>query len=234
MFFVIFPYFGNSVFSSVSDMLSINETELNRIICGMLYTFYRFSFAIIIGYILGIILSLPCLVSEIIDSILSPWYTILRITPTIVWIPILLSIPYSALRIEHIPIILGVIFSSLYVSMHIIRVVRNIPDEEKILMKAMKVGFIWKWKNCYIPRIWVSSVSSLKLGGSIAFILVIVSESLISVNPSLGFLLVSYQTVMQYPTFWLTTIIISILALIIFSLCDLLNKLIGTNENEEL
>ena len=230
LFFVIFPYFGNSVFSSVSDILSINGREFDRIMESTVYTFYRFLAAIIIGYAFGIVLSLPCLISEIADSILSPWYTILRITPTIVWIPVLLTIPRSVMDMEYIPIVLGVVFSSLYVSMYIIKVVRNISDEEKIAMKAMKVNFTWKWKNCYLPRILVSSVSSLKFGGSIAFILVIVGESLISVTPSLGSALVSYQTVMEKPPFWLTTIIISVLALIIFSLCGLLNKLTRTNE----
>jgi ABC-type nitrate/sulfonate/bicarbonate transport system permease component len=78
----------------------------------------------------------------------------------------------------------------------------------------------------------VSSVSSLKFGGSIAFILVIVGESLVSVEKSLGYLLSSYQNVMVMarPQFWLTTIIISVLALIIFFMCSFLNKLTRTNE----
>lgn len=232
LLFVIFPYFDISIFSSIKEMYSIDRKELSRIYVGMGYTFYRFLASILIGYILGIILSVPCLISEKINAALSTWYTILRVTPTIVWIPILFNLPKDVLESETIPIILGVLFSSLYVSMYIIKIVRDIPDEEKIAMKSMNVGFCWKWKNCYFPRILVSSVSSLKVGGSIAFILVIVGESLISVPKSLGFALMSYQSVlvMARPQFWLTTIIISGLALIIFSMCGLLNKLTRTNE----
>lgn len=232
LLFVILPYFGNSIFSSLKDICSIPTHELEKIREGMAYTFYRFIVSILIGYIVGIILSIPCLLSGKLEAVLTPWYTVVRITPTIVWIPLLFNLPNEVLQRETIPIILGVLFSSLYVSMHIIKVLKNIPDEEKIAMKTMNVNFQWKWNNCYFPRILVSSVSSLKIGGSIAFILVIVGESLVSVEKSLGFLLTSYQTVMLIakPQFWLTTIIISFLAIIIFSMCNLLNKLTRTNE----
>ena len=230
--FVILPYFGSSIFPSIQEIFAIREKELSNIMEATGYTFYRFLSSILIGYIIGIILSIPCLISERINAVLSPWYTIFRITPTIVWIPILLALPKDVLGRETIPIVLGVLFSSLYVSMHIIKVVKDIPDEEKIAMKSMNVNFTWKWKNCYFPRILVSSVSSLKFGGSIAFILVIVGEALISAEKSLGYLLYSYQNVlvMAKPQFWLTTIIISVLALIIFYMCSLLNKLTRTNE----
>lgn len=230
--FIILPNWGSSLFPSIQEMFSIREKELNNIIEGTAYTFYRFLSSILIGYSVGIMLSIPCLISEKINAFLSPWYTIFRITPTIVWIPIFLALPKDVLGRETIPIVLGILFSSLYVSMHIIKVVQNIPDEEKIAMKSMKVNFGWKWENCYFPRILVSSVSSLKFGGSIAFILVIVGEALISAEKSLGYLLYSYQNVMVMakPQFWLTTIIISVLALIIFYMCSLLNKLTRTNE----
>lgn len=230
--FVVLPFFGSSIFPSIRELFLIQEKEFGNIIEGTVYTFYRFLSSILIGYIIGIILSIPCLFSDGINAALSPWYTILRITPTIVWIPILLAFPKEVLSRETIPIVLGVIFSALYVSMHIIKLVKDIPDEEKIAMKSMNVKFDWKWKNCYFPRILVSSVSSLKFGGSIAFILVIVGEALISAEKSLGYLLYSYQNVMVMakPQFWLTTIIISILALIIFYMCGRLNKLIRTDE----
>lgn len=232
LLFVIFPYFDISVFSSIKEMYSVDGKELDRIGVGMVYTFYRFLVSIIIGYILGIVLSIPCLISEKINAALSTWYTILRVTPTIVWIPILFNLPKEVLESKTIPIILGVLFSSLYVSMYIIKIVRDIPDEEKIAMKSMNVGFRWKWKNCYFPRILVSSVSSLKMGGSIAFILVIVGESLISVPQSLGFALMSYQSILVVARaqFWLTTIIIAGLAIVIFKMCSFLSKLIRVDE----
>lgn len=230
--FVIFPYFGNKIFSSVFEMFSIGGKELGRIGECTVWTFYRFLVSILIGYIVGIVLSVPCLFSEKVGDALDPWYTIFRVTPTIVWIPLLLNLPSGMLGREAIPIVLGILFSSLYTSMNVIKVVRGMPDEEKIVMETMKVNFWWKWKYCYFPRILVSSVSSLKIGGSVAFILVIVGESLVSVPESLGFLLASYQSVMVMakPKFWLTAVIIAFLALVIFSLCNKLNELTRTKE----
>lgn len=232
LIFIILPHLGVTIFSSYKEIISISANDIENIGESMVYTFYRFITSILIGYIIGVLISIPCLLSEKVDSFLSIWYTILRITPTIVWIPILFSLPKEVLNKDFIPIILGIIFSSLYVSMHIIKVVKDISDEEKIAMKSMKVDFMWKWKYCYYPRIVVSSVSSLKFGGSIAFILVIVGESLISVDRSLGFLLSSYQTyiTISKPQFWLVTIIISLLALIIFYMFSFLNKLTRTND----
>jgi ABC-type nitrate/sulfonate/bicarbonate transport system permease component len=232
LLFVVIPMLGGRIISSLFEMISIDSVELEKIVECTAYTFYRFLVSVLIGYIVGIILSVPCLVSEKVYDALDPWYMIFRVTPTIVWIPLLLNLPSGLLGRESIPIVLGVLFSSLYTSMNVVKVVRSMPDEEKIVMKTMKVNFRWKWRNCYFPRIFVSSVTSLKIGGSVAFILVIVGESLVSVPKSLGFLLASYQSVMVMarPKFWLTTTIISFLALVIFSLCNKLNELTRTKE----
>lgn len=230
LLFVVLPaYFKTSVFCQFSDFFSIDRIEIERIGDATLLTFFRFLVSIVLGYLIGIVLSLPCIYSSFLDSILSPWYNIFRITPTIVWIPVLMNLKIIGSN-AIIPIILGTIFSSLYVSFFICKVVRDIPDEEKMAMKAMKVDFYWKIWNCYFPRIIVSSVASLKLGGSVAFILVIVGESLLSLDTGLGHLLDSYQGTLNRPAFWMTAIIISLLALMIFSFCNLLNNLTRTNE----
>jgi len=208
-----------------SIFMDLDKENKNLIVSGLGSTFIRFASSTILGYLIGIILSIPTIFSQKLDLTLSPWYNILRITPAIVWIPILFS--FKSIPSSWIPIIISTIFSSLYVVLSITETIKNIPDEEKISMKALKVSNNWKLLNCYVPRIIASSISGIKIGGSIALILVIVGEALLYQKPSLGFLITSYQTSMEKNGFWLTFIVLALLASISYFLLNSLDALIG-------
>ena len=233
LIFEIVPLlFHKSPFPTLHSILfELDNHNKRLIISGLGATFIRFVSSTILGYFIGIILSIPTIISHKIELILSPWYNILRITPAIVWIPILLS--FNSISSDSIPIIISIIFSSLYVVLSITESIKNIPEEEKISMKAMKASNEWKLLNCYIPRIIVSSVSGIKIGGSIALILVVVGEALLYLKPSLGFLITSYQTSMEKNGFWLTFIVLALLASISFFLLNSLDVLIGVKNRKK-
>jgi ABC-type nitrate/sulfonate/bicarbonate transport system permease component len=224
LLFYILPKINNNAFTSLPEMLEIESGLRNDIFYAGLITFLRCIVSIILGYVTGVLLSIPFLISKTLGIILNPWYNILRIMPTIVWLPLLLIVKVPT---EYLPTILGIIFSSLFVSLNVTKELNEIPVEEKMEMKAMKRGKKWKLEYSYFPRIVVTSIDSLRLGGSVAFILVIVGESMLFAENSLGSLLSSFQATRSIPAFWLTTIIIAIIATIIFSICNLLNKKIS-------
>ncbi|MBV5315246.1 MAG: ABC transporter permease subunit [Prolixibacteraceae bacterium] len=229
-FFVLFELipiiFPNSLMPSMhSIFIELDSYNKNLILSGLGATFIRFISATVIGYLVGITLSIPSIISYKIDLAISPWYNILRITPAIVWIPILLS--FNSIDSNSIPIIISIIFSSLYVVLSISESIKNIPVEEKISMKAMKVSSKWQLYYCFIPRIIASSISGIKIGGSIALILVIVGEALLFLQPSLGYLITSYQTTMEKNGFWLTFIVLALLASVSFFLLNSLEVLFG-------
>jgi len=232
LIFEIVPLlFPKSPFPTIHSILfELDNYNKGLIISGLGSTFIRFVSSTILGYLIGIILSIPTIISHKINLALSPWYNILRITPAIVWIPILLS--FKSISSETIPIIISIIFSSLYVVLSITESIKNIPKEEKISMKAMKVSKNWKLLNCYIPRIIASSISGIKIGGSIALILVVVGEAILYLKPSLGFLITSYQTSMERNGFWLTFIVLALLASISFFLLNSLDILIGVKNRK--
>ena len=225
---ILFPKSPLPSIHSIFIELDIYNKKL--ILSGLGSTFTRFISATVLGYLIGIILSIPTIISYRIELVISPWYNILRITPAIVWIPILLS--FKSISSDSIPIIISIIFSSLYVVLSITESIKNIPEEEKISMTALKVSNNWKLFNCFIPRIIASSISGIKIGGSIALILVIVGEALLYLKPSLGFLITSYQTSMEKNGFWLTFIVLALLASMSFFLLNSLEVLIGVKKRK--
>jgi ABC-type nitrate/sulfonate/bicarbonate transport system permease component len=233
IFFELAPLlFENSPFATFHEILTdLRKEDKVLILKGLYATFFRFVIATVLGYVIGIVLSIPMLISKTLGNLLNPWYTVLRITPAIVWIPILLS--FRSLHTSQIPIIISVIFASLYVHLYVNNALKEISEEELIYMKAIKASKKWKLLYCYMPRILYSSVYGIKIGGSIALILVVVGEALVSVEPSLGYLISSYQTTMEKNGFWLTFIVLALLAIIVFTILNRIATFFGANGNKE-
>jgi len=69
--------------------------------------------------------------------------------------------------------------------------------------------------------------AAMRLGGSVALILVVVGEAILQTEMSLGGLLVSFITTNALPALWATVIAIGSLALLVFAVFSSVAQLAG-------
>lgn len=205
--------------------VSKSEQRIN-LINGLGGTFIRFSASVIIGVLLGIFLGVAQKHSPVFDASLSYWLDIFRITPSIVWISLLYIFLIPA---DIIPIIISSFFTAFYIALAVEEAITTIPENELIYTYAQRKqsDFNWKVEYCYKPRIFASASSGMRTGGSIALILVIVSEAFVYTPNSLGRLLFSYQLTHAKELLWAVVFILAILALCFSVLFRGLEKLAG-------
>lgn len=229
--FIIGPLIFRSKFPlpSLWNIISeiINNSESADILPAIGLTFVHFIASLIIGIIGGLVLGIIQIQSPIANSIISPWITIFRITPAVVWISVLLIItffPNGAISVT-----IGSIFTACYISLPVKQALANISEEEQTYIFAQKVNndINWKVGYCYLPRIIVAVSSGIGLGGSISLIIVIVAEALSGQKGTLGFLLVNYQKMFNSELLWTVVILVAVLAIIFFSFFRSIEKLTG-------
>lgn len=189
-------------------------------------TFIRFAASTVIGCALGILLGVMQTHSRSFNRTISPWLVILRVTPAIVWISVLFVIPFPK---NWIPVTVASLFSACYVSLPVQQALLSVSDSEHAYMIAQQVSRDWNWKMdyCYLPRILAATSTGVRVGGSIALVLVIVAEAITSRKDGMGYLLVNYQQTLEEELLWFIVILMAVLALLFFLLFNSLEKLAG-------
>jgi len=205
-----------SPFPRIGDIVgAVTGEEGSRLASAFGNTLVRFMLSTVIGCGIGVFLGTAQAGLPWTRGVLSPWLDAMRVTPAIVWIPILLT--FRHVSTGGIPLVLGILYSALYVALHVESRVADISLDELTFIRAQRVGLWWKIKYCYLPRVVAGTATGLKVGGSIGLILVVVGEALVRVNGT-GNLVVGFMESYAQGPLWATIILLGALALSAFHL----------------
>lgn len=186
-------------------------------------TFWRFGSAGVVGCIFGVLIGTLRAFLPTVRHLTNPWMDVSRITPAIVWIPVLFLFKIGS---ENIPFCLGALYASLYMSLDVEARLREISDDERTYLAAQNFTLYERFRFSYVSRLLAGLSSGARLGLSIALILVVVGEALVGVS-GLGQLITEYQQSLAVDELWLTIVMLSALALLSFYFATKLSELSG-------
>ena len=214
----MFPWITDVVRAAAGDYLF----DLGNAI-GL--SFLRFVSALLIGLVMGVLIGVCAASFPRTRPFFAPWLTIARVTPAIVWLPVFYTVPCIASGM--IPSLLGVVFCSAYVAMEVERHLTTVHEDERTYLSGQKASLQFRMRYSYLPRLVAGIGAAMRLGGSVALILVVVGEAILQTEMSLGGLLVSFITTNALPALWATVIAIGSLALLVFAVFSSVAQLAG-------
>ncbi len=201
------------------------STAYKTVLIKSLYSFkdalIGFTLSLIIGSIIGILLSR----SKILDSILFPFLFLTQVVPVPALAPIMAAILGYG---QTTKIVLIVMFTIFPIAIIIKNSIINIPENYILLLHTYTQKKLLLFRYLTLPSLIPPLLSVMKIVATSSIVATIITELPLSVRNGIGKDIYNSFNNQLIPRVWVSVILISLISLLFFKLISYLEKYIST------